>query len=450
MSDKPEPSPAHVRLPEGTAYVSESLFEGNFTLESVYLPDSVRHIDRLAFARCYSLREIRLPPGLERIAERAFLGCIRLREILLPDTVRSIGEMAFKSCESLESPALPAELTYLGRWAFDGCIQMKSISLPARLQRLGEGVFLRCATLCAIDVDPGNDVLSTHDGVLFDRDQTLLIAYPEGRPEPAYRVPETVVRIEAGAFKSAVHLLELMIPDTVRQIGDWAFTGCRRLRWLQLPAGLDEIGEGLCAGCVRLQEAQIPGAVRLIGDKAFSECRSLLRLVVPSQVNSIGSRSFFGLHLVEIRPSRDVIRFPDWSRLTWEQANGFCACVAADDQGTRIDYVLYDQLSEQVIDVEDRFRMAVVQFRNPIRMTPQRKARYLDFLAGHVREGLQDCLERNDVEGIRLLLAYRLLTADAVEKAIDLANTGRHAEIMMALLVYQQEQFGTRKLDYSL
>ena len=54
--------------------IGQSLFFDCRDLASVYLPEGVKYIDRLAFAQCPDLKELRIPNSVEQIASNAFDG----------------------------------------------------------------------------------------------------------------------------------------------------------------------------------------------------------------------------------------------------------------------------------------------------------------------------------------------------------------------------------------
>lgn len=75
-------------------------------------------------------------------------------------------------------------------------------------------------TLKAIYVDKDNPNFSSEDGVLYDKNKTTLISYPEGKQEEKYVIPNTVTNIFDCAFNQvSPNLRELVITENVKQIG---------------------------------------------------------------------------------------------------------------------------------------------------------------------------------------------------------------------------------------
>lgn len=133
-----------------------------------------------------------------KLEERAFYQHKNMREISIPDSVVSIGSGAFYRCYSLESVKISKNVTEL-----DGT------------------PFFRCSSLKSIDVDDGNSVFADVDGVLYNKDVTKLLVYPEGREEKHFSIPESVTDIDIYAFGYCPYSLETVsIPSNVVDFPD--------------------------------------------------------------------------------------------------------------------------------------------------------------------------------------------------------------------------------------
>jgi len=112
-------------------------------------------------------------------------------------------------------------------------------------------VFFVCPALTNIMVDPANPAYSSLNGVLFDKAQATLIAYPTGL---------------AGSCT---------IPNSVTNISDSAFYDCPALTSVTIPNGITSIGGDAFNGCMALTNIVIPGSVTNIGGGAFEDCSNL-------------------------------------------------------------------------------------------------------------------------------------------------------------------------------
>jgi len=275
-----------VYLHEGVGAISNAAFANCVGLTNIHLPESLTNIGDDAFYYCTSLPGIKFPTNLESLGDRAFEICTRignvslpasvtnigtaafagcssvgsfsvdgrnpsyrgdsgvlfskdktvlmqypcagLRDYEIPDTVKSVGDYAFYACGELLHVTIPPGVTNLGAWAFDSCLGLTNVAIPAGVTSIGDVAFRNCKALQAISVDEANPAYSSLDGVLFDKNKTVLIQYPGGK---------------AGSYR---------VPSSVRTIGDWAFSDC---------AGLTKI--------------TLPGSVTTLLDDAFLDCPNL-------------------------------------------------------------------------------------------------------------------------------------------------------------------------------
>jgi hypothetical protein len=77
-------------------------------------------------------------------------------------------------------------------------------------------------------VDSQNPAYTSVEGVLFNKNRTVLIAYPVGK-QGSYTVPSNVTSIGNYAFYRCSGLTSITIPSSVTSIGDEAFNGCRSM-----------------------------------------------------------------------------------------------------------------------------------------------------------------------------------------------------------------------------
>ena len=111
------------------------------------IPDSVKTVERGAFANCQSLVCAVWGTGTESIPSECFRNCISLRRVTLSPTLKTVSYHAFGGCTALKEIELPSSLTALAPYAFAGCTALKRIALPEGITRLGEGVFCDCSGL---------------------------------------------------------------------------------------------------------------------------------------------------------------------------------------------------------------------------------------------------------------------------------------------------------------
>lgn len=193
---------------------------------------------------------------------------------------------------SVASGEIHYSVALIPNHAFSHCSSLISISIPESVTSMGARVFLGCTSLVNIEVAPDNPHYSSLGGVLFNKDETVLVQYPP-RKEGEYIIPEGVISFGNHAFYNCTGLMSLVLPESMSVLGQNAFYKCKGLRQIYLPPTLEAIGEDAFFGCVNLQEINIPDTVTSIGAGAFANCRSLEALDIPAYVKTIGDSAFY-------------------------------------------------------------------------------------------------------------------------------------------------------------
>ena len=229
---------------------------GNVVAPDAIDGNPVLHIGDSAFAYCIDLTSVTIPSSVTSIGDSAFYHCSGLTSVTIPGSVTSIGDYAFADCSGLTSVTIPGSVTSIGVEAFSGCSGLTSVTIPDSVTSIGDYAFSGCSSLTIIAVDANNTVYSSQDGVLCNKNRTVLIQYPVGK---------------YGGFT---------IPGSVTIIGDSAFYHCSGLTSVTIPGSVTSIGVEAFSGCSGLTSVTIPDSVTSIGDYAFSGCSSLTIIAV--------------------------------------------------------------------------------------------------------------------------------------------------------------------------
>ena len=160
------------------------------------------------------------------IGQWAFYNCTSLASVNIPNSVTTIGEFAFASCTSLASIDIPNSVTTIGEGAFWNCSSLASIDIPNSVTTIGELAFDYCTSLASIRVASDNPNYIGIDGVLFNKDKTMIVVYPASKDGSEYTIPNSVTTIGEGAFYHSSLLASIDIPNSVTTIGEYAFYYC--------------------------------------------------------------------------------------------------------------------------------------------------------------------------------------------------------------------------------
>lgn len=208
------------------------------------------------------------------IGDNAFRNSAALIGVQLPAGLKSIASAAFSNCPLLARVDFPDGLATIGDAAFYGCQSLYRIQLPASVTAIGSEAFARCGGLTLFTVDSENAYYSAPGGVLMDKQQTRIIAYP-ALLDNSYAVPAGVVEIADGAFLGCRRLLSVSLPEGLTTIGNAAFHGCSALQTLNWPQSLQQIGVWAFSECAALPQVQLGADVAVVGEGAFSFCSQL-------------------------------------------------------------------------------------------------------------------------------------------------------------------------------
>lgn len=258
--------------------IGERAFENCATLENVKLPEGLTELYGGVFNSCKSLKAIDLPSQLTIIGENAFSDCISLEKMVIPDTVTKIDDLVFNGCVNLSAVEFPNGLRKIGKSAFKNCKSLTKVTIPASVISISDAPFRGCENMKSIKVETKNKYYKSepnkrdgNDYVLFNKNKSILIAYPVNSREVQYD-----------------------IPDSVTIISDWAFCDSKKLNRITMPDSVNEIGEGAFCNCTLLDEIEIPDSVVKIDDCVFRGCTSLDTVIIPDSVKDMGWGIFDG------------------------------------------------------------------------------------------------------------------------------------------------------------
>lgn len=178
------------------------------------------------------------------IYKNAFIS-VGASDIILPDTVKTIGENAFP--QTLKSLTISANCTEIA----------------------GDEPFLTCLSLEEINVNEGGDgEYSSENGVLYNKDKTLLIAYPHQKSDKTFTPPETVRELQKSSFCYNEYLEEIDLSNVVT-IGSYSFEACPSIKSVKLSKDLNFAGNGAFIGCTSLESIRVYDKIETIGEYAF-------------------------------------------------------------------------------------------------------------------------------------------------------------------------------------
>ena len=217
--------------------------------------------------------------------------CSLIKSVVISDGVTRIGYYAFSGCSSLTSVTIPHGVTSIGGWAFSGCSSLTSVTIGNGVTSINDS-FSGCVSLKNFTVSESNSAYSSKDGVLFNKNKTKLVAYPAGKTNTSYTIPNSVSEIKEWAFSDCSDLTNVTIPNSVSKISYGTFWGCSSLTSVTIPTSVKSIDGYAFEYCSSLTSVTIPNSVTSIGEWAFSDCSSLTSITIPNSVSKISYGTF--------------------------------------------------------------------------------------------------------------------------------------------------------------
>ena len=137
--------------------------------------------------------------------------------------------------------------------AFYECNEVTSIDIPYSVIRIVNDAFKGCSGVKQFTVNENNQSYKDIDGILFSKDNKMLIKYPAKKETTEYVISEDVSLICTEAFMDNTFLRKITVGNFVTAISDNSFKNC-----------------------TSLEEVELGGNTRILGVDAFKNCPKLM------------------------------------------------------------------------------------------------------------------------------------------------------------------------------
>jgi hypothetical protein len=262
------------------------------TQTSYIIPSTVTAIGTWPFYGAKNLKSVTLPSTFTSIQSRLFEGALGLESITIPSSVTLIDSNAFLGATNLTtvSYAGTSTLRTISSYAFQDAASLTSITIPASVTSISTPyTFPNTQSLTSINVDPNNQNYSSDNGVLYDKNKTIIYIYPANNSQTSYIIPSTVTSIPYQAFYGAKNLKSVTLPSTLSSIGQGAFQYATGLTSITIPSTVTNISSNAFYGATSLKTVTFAGTstLKTIDQAAFQNMTSLTSINIPASVTNI-------------------------------------------------------------------------------------------------------------------------------------------------------------------
>lgn len=195
------------------------------------------------FYGCTRLRAVNFS-GLIELKSNVFYGCEQIKNFNLPNTLTSFDETAFLN-SGLESISSNSNNFYAENGVlynnqknaiicYPICKNNANFTIKEQILNINSIGFYLNEYLAAIEVDTNNSAFLSVNSVLYDKQKTTILKYPNAKNETGVTVSQCQ-NIGKFAFSGNLNIVNLVISDSVLTIGEGALSGMKSLKTLTVP-----------------------------------------------------------------------------------------------------------------------------------------------------------------------------------------------------------------------
>ncbi len=178
--------------------------------------DSITRVGKYNFQH-EQIFSIDFGSGVQSIGGYAFHDVKKIQELTIPGTVEVIEGGSFDGISTVTSITLENGIRSIGSQAFAPPVGDVTIEIPASVETIANRAFKGIVGYKVVEENPN---FKAEDGVLYTKDMSALVDFPEKKILKRYTVPGTVKTIRLDALCYVENVEELYVPESVEQVVD--------------------------------------------------------------------------------------------------------------------------------------------------------------------------------------------------------------------------------------
>lgn len=207
----------YVKFPLKLKTIEYGAFEGT-AIQTVNLPVGTEELGGYCFKECKNLTSVTLPNSVKKVEYDAFKGCTKLLDVSIQ--AKEIEDGAFEGCTNLTSVTIADRVIKLGDSSFKNCTKLKNVNIGSGLEYIGDNgswcTFDGCSVLESITVNSANKNFSSADGVMYNKNKSEVIIYPQGKKNTEWKISGTINYLSSESTGNNPYLKTVIVPkDTL-------------------------------------------------------------------------------------------------------------------------------------------------------------------------------------------------------------------------------------------
>ena len=187
----------------------------------------------------------------------------------------------------IENIVISNGINYVDLSSFSNCYNIKEFNLGKDIKELRLWEFDNFKFLKKINIALDNPYMISVDGIVYNKNKTMLICYPCGRNNSEFSIQEGIKSIEPYCFLYSKNLKKIIIPNSVKTIGCGAFSNSGIVD-LVIPDSVNLIEDDPFNCCNNLKTVKVGNGVTRI--ESFSKCENLESIEFGNSVEYIYGR----------------------------------------------------------------------------------------------------------------------------------------------------------------
>ena len=297
-------------VPDFVTAIDEYAFFMNDYIQSITIPSSVISIKKNSFINCNNLNYITVDQKNENF--------VSVDGILFTKDMSTL--ISYPSNKSGDKYTVPDSVTKILGNAFSANKNIKILNLPPNLLPINPdeekyNKFFRnmFTSLEEINIHPDNNTYTTIDGVLYSKDISTLICYPNNKKSDIFIMPNKVIKILADAFSKNNYLKSITLSENIEYIHDYNLQNFANLEEINISdknsnfESIDGILFSKGLGTLfyypdnkKGELYTIPESTVIIENYAFSTNKYLKSVVLPYGLQDIKYSAFEDSNIEEI------------------------------------------------------------------------------------------------------------------------------------------------------